>query len=291
MPVEAKLFVATSRLMANCLLPVAMIKRLSCGVEPLEHKSSLEEHSMLITDVRFSPSMPQRLATSSFDRTLRVWDAADPEYSLRTFTGHQASIMSLDFHPNKQDVICSCDSAGQVRSWSTNYANLLCLNCVKVSRGVAVQLRFQPRSGKYLATASEKAVFILDGETQIARRSPLQGHSKDIQSLCWDSPGDYLASVSEDSVRIWSFTSGHDGEFVHELNCSGNRFHSCVFHPACPSLLVIGCYKSLELWDIRGNKSITLNNAHGGLVAALAASSGTGHVASVSFDKIVKFWK
>ena len=54
------------------------------------------------------------------------------EYSLRTFTGHQASIMSLDFHPNKQDVICSCDSAGQVRSWSTIYSN--CLNCVKVSR-------------------------------------------------------------------------------------------------------------------------------------------------------------
>ncbi|XP_039848180.1 transcriptional corepressor LEUNIG-like isoform X2 [Panicum virgatum] len=239
------------------------------STEPLEPKSSLEEHSMLITDVRFSPSMPRRLATSSFDRTLRVWDADDAEYSLRTFTGHQASIMSLDFHPNKQDVICSCDSAGQ---------------------GVAFQLRFQPRRGKYLATASEKAVFILDGETQIARRSPLQGHSKDIQSLCC-SPGDYLASVSEDSVRIWSFTSGHDGEFVHELNCSGNNFYSCVFHPACPSLLVIGCYKSLELWDLRGNKSITLNNAHDGLVAALAASSETVHVASVSHDKIVKLWK
>ncbi|RLN24958.1 uncharacterized protein C2845_PM07G15230 [Panicum miliaceum] len=48
---------------------------------------------------------------------------------------------------------------------------------------------------------------------------------------------------------------------------------------------------SLELWDIRGNKSITLNNAHDSLVAALAASSGTGHVASVSLHKIVKLWK
>ena len=49
--------------------------------------------------------------------------------------------------------------------------------------------------------------------------------------------------------------------------------------------------QSLELWDLRGNKSITLNNAHDGLVAALAASSETGHVASVSHDKIVKLWK
>jgi WD40 repeat protein len=65
-----------------------------------------------------------------------------------------------------------------------------------------------------------------------------------VQSVCWDSSGDNLASVSEDSVRIWSFTSGHDGEFVHQLNSGGKIFHSCVFHPTCPSLLVIGCYKA-----------------------------------------------
>ncbi|CAB4297244.1 unnamed protein product [Prunus armeniaca] len=42
--------------------------------DTLKVKSTLEEHSALITDVRFSPSM-SRLATSSFDKTVRVWDA------------------------------------------------------------------------------------------------------------------------------------------------------------------------------------------------------------------------
>ena len=37
-------------------------------------KSALDEHSQWITDVRFSPSM-SRLATSSADKTVRVWDA------------------------------------------------------------------------------------------------------------------------------------------------------------------------------------------------------------------------
>jgi len=41
--------------------------------DSLKQKATLEEHSSLITDVRFSPSMP-RLATSSYDRTVRVWD-------------------------------------------------------------------------------------------------------------------------------------------------------------------------------------------------------------------------
>ena len=259
-----------------------------CTEPALKPTSSLEEHSALITDVRFSPSM-SRLATSSFDKTVRVWDADNTSYSLRTFTGHSASVMSLDFHPNKEDMICSCDGDGEVRSWSIN--NGSCLTFVKVFKGGATQMRFQPQKGKYLAAASEKAIYILDGETQLACRNPLQGHTKNIHSLCWDSTGDNLASVSEDSVRIWSFAPGHDGEFVNELSCSGNKFQSCVFHPSYPYLLVIGCYESLELWDIREKNAMTVHSAHDGLVAALAASSATGKVASVSHDRFVKLWK
>ncbi|XP_065630593.1 transcriptional corepressor LEUNIG isoform X3 [Quercus suber] len=44
------------------------------NTDSLKPKTTLEEHSALITDVRFSPSM-SRLATSSFDKTVRVWDA------------------------------------------------------------------------------------------------------------------------------------------------------------------------------------------------------------------------
>lgn len=52
-------------------------------------------------------------------------------YSLRTFTGHSASVMSLDFHPNKEDLICSCDGDGEVRYWSIN--NGSCIRVFKVS--------------------------------------------------------------------------------------------------------------------------------------------------------------
>lgn len=125
-----------------------------------------------------------RLATSSFDKTVRVWDADNvsghsflldflyffllwciyvlfcfwisfgiyflhhcclvevntmhhyswlslqPGYSLRTFMGHSASVMSLDFHPNKDDLICSCDGDGEIRYWSIN--NGSCTRVFKV---------------------------------------------------------------------------------------------------------------------------------------------------------------
>uniref|UniRef100_A0A2C9U9G2 LisH domain-containing protein n=1 Tax=Manihot esculenta TaxID=3983 RepID=A0A2C9U9G2_MANES len=249
----------------------------------LKPKTTLEEHSSLITDVRFSPSMP-RLATSSFDKTVRVWDADNPSYSLRTFTGHSASVMSLDFHPSKDDLICSCDGDGEIRYWSINNGS-----CSRVFKGGTAQMRFQPRLGRYLAAAAENVVSILDVETQACRHS-LQGHTKAIHSVCWDPSGEYLASVSEDSVRVWRLGSGSEGDCVHDLSCNGNKFHSCVFHPTYPSLLVIGCYQSLELWNMSENKTMTLS-AHEGLIAALAVSPVTGLVASASHDKFVKLWK
>ena len=41
-------------------------------------------------------------------------------YSIRTFMGHSSMVTSLDFHPNKDDLICSCDTDGEIRYWSIN---------------------------------------------------------------------------------------------------------------------------------------------------------------------------
>lgn len=47
--------------------------------------------------------------------------------------------------------------------------------------------------------------------------------------------------VREDFVRVWSFRPGKEGECVHEISCSGNKFHSCFFHQTYPKIVVIGC--------------------------------------------------
>ncbi|CAA0833677.1 dual specificity kinase 1, partial [Striga hermonthica] len=108
-----------------------------------------------------------------------------------------------------------------------------------------------------------------------------------VKYLCWDLSGELLASVSEDSIKVWSLASG---EGIHELNASGNQFHSCVFHPSYSSLLVIGGLQSLELWNMVENKSMTVA-AHENIVAALAQSPLSGMVASASHDSSVKLWK
>uniref|UniRef100_A0A0E0K6R6 LisH domain-containing protein n=1 Tax=Oryza punctata TaxID=4537 RepID=A0A0E0K6R6_ORYPU len=153
-------------------------------------------------------------------------------------------------------------------------------------KGGTAQVRFQPNTGQFLAAGAETMVAIFDVETH-SKKYTLQGHNTDVQSVCWDSSGEYLASVSQDLVKVWSISSG---ECIHEVSSNGNKFHSCVFHPSYANLLVIGGYQSLELWNMVKNQSMTIQ-AHEGLIAALAQSPVNGMVASASHDNSVKLWK
>ncbi|CAK9318851.1 unnamed protein product [Citrullus colocynthis] len=251
------------------------------NMETLQTENTPEEHTLIISDVRFRPNSTQ-LATSSFDTTIRLWDAAQPTYSLHAYTGHTSQVASLDFHPKKSEIFCSCDKNHEIRYWHISQGS------THISKGGngSAQVRFQPRTGQLLAAASDSVVSIIDFESDRPTLS-LKGHASEVHSLCWDTNGDYLASVSRDSVRVWSIVSG---ECIHELISSGNSFHSCVFHPSYSSLLVIGGYQSLELWNMAENKCMTMP-AHECMISSLAQSPITGMVASTSHDTSVKIWK
>ncbi|CAL0334416.1 unnamed protein product [Lupinus luteus] len=267
------------------------------NTETFDCVTTTEEHSLLITDVRFRTGSTI-FATSSFDRSVRLWDAARPTRSLLKLEGHAEQVMSLDFHPRKVDLLCSCDINDVIRLWNvsqgacmhiTKYkktGSQLSNNNTNVLQGGSKQVRFQPDSGKLLATATGNDIKIVDVEADGVLCN-LKGHVKDVLSICWDRSGNYIASVSEDSARIWS----SDGKCIHELHSTGNKFQSCIFHPAYLNLLVIGGYQSLELWSpTDGNKTWSVA-AHKGLIAGLAESPHDELIASASHDCCVKLWK
>ncbi|KAK8588435.1 hypothetical protein V6N13_087359 [Hibiscus sabdariffa] len=250
------------------------------NMDTLQTESSPEEHKLVITDVRFRPNSTQ-LATASVDKSVRMWDAANPSYCVQVYNGHSSPVMSLDFHPKKTDLFCFCDNDNEICYW-----NLNTFLCTRMSKGGMAQVRFQPRIGHLLAAASDKVVSIFDVETN-RQILTFQGHSEMVNYICWDVNGDYLASVSHNLVKLWSVATG---ECIQELSSGGNQFHSCVFHPIYSTLLVIGGISSLELWNMAENKSMTIP-AHENIISALSQSPVAGMVASASHDGSVKLWK
>ncbi|XP_061366985.1 transcriptional corepressor LEUNIG_HOMOLOG-like isoform X3 [Gastrolobium bilobum] len=250
------------------------------NMDTLQTESTPEEHKSAISDVRFRPNSSQ-FATASFDKSVRLWDAANPSYCVQEYSGHSSAVRSLDFHPKKTDLFCFCDSENEIRYW-----NITSSSCTHILKGGRAQVRFQPRLGHVLAAASDKVVSIFDVETDRQIYS-LQGHPDPVNYICWDANGDHLTSVSQSMVKIWRLASG---ECIKELSSSENQFYSCVFHPSYSSLLVIGGISSLELWNIAENRSMTIS-AHENIISALAQSPVTGMVASASHDSCVKLWK
>ncbi|XP_021763452.1 transcriptional corepressor LEUNIG_HOMOLOG-like isoform X1 [Chenopodium quinoa] len=249
------------------------------NMDTLQTESTPEDHTLVITDVRFRPNSTH-LATASFDGSVRLWDASNPSHCMNVYPGRGNHVMSLDFHPKKNDLFCFCDSNSDIHYWSMSP-----FSCIRMSKGGTAQVRFQPRVGQLLAAASDKVVSIFDVESDRPTHS-FQAHSDVVNYICWDASGELLASVSQDSVKVWSLTSG---DCIHELCSNGNQFHSCVFHPSFPTLLVVGGTRSLELWNMADNRSMTVP-AHDNIVSALTASV-TGMVASAGHDCAVKIWK
>ncbi|XP_050878222.1 transcriptional corepressor LEUNIG isoform X6 [Lathyrus oleraceus] len=238
-----------------------------------------ETHSLLITDVRFRPGSTI-FATSSFDKSVRVWDADRPKKSLFSLSGHSEQVMSLDFHPSKVDLLCSCDSNDIIRMWNVNQRSIL-----HITKGGSKQVRFQPVHGKFIATATGNIPKLIDVQTAKVVCN-LKAHDKDVASICWDRSGKFLASVSEDCARVWS-----DGKCISELLSNGNKFQSCVFHPTYSNLLVIGGYQNLEFWSpIESSRTMSVM-AHKGLIAGLADSPEDELIASASHDCLVKIWR
>ncbi|XP_063949712.1 transcriptional corepressor LEUNIG isoform X3 [Daucus carota subsp. sativus] len=249
-----------------------------------ELRGVFEEHSDEISDACFSPQRPC-IATSSLDKTVKVWDVEKPSYSLQTFCGHSAPVTSIDYHPINGDLICSCDSVNEIRYWSVKNGE-----CDRVLKGGGTKVRFQPNHGRYIASVGS-GLSLLDVETtQVVSNQfeVIQGHALNIQSVCWDFSGEFLASISEDRIRVWKIGSGAQPDCIHELSFSGKQFHCCVFHPHYRALLVVGCSQSLDLWNMVENRLMTPVVEP---VCALAVSETSGLVASASWDNGVKMWK
>ncbi|CAN4078916.1 unnamed protein product [Withania somnifera] len=241
-----------------------------------------EGHAHHITDIRFRPNSTV-FATSSFDRTVKIWDAAMPSKPFQNLVGHVEHVMSIDFHPTKVGLLSSCDSNDDIILWDVSSSD-----SKLIFKGGSRQVKFQPRVGDFLASSTGNIINIFDVETNNIQRK-LRGHIKDIRSICWDMSGNYLASVSEDSARIWSVS---EGKCLHELCSSGNKFQSCTFHPRHAQVLVIGSLEFLELWNPIFRSSITQSySAHAGIISALADSPWKGTIASVSHDQWIKIWR
>ncbi|RHN62405.1 putative transcription factor WD40-like family [Medicago truncatula] len=250
-----------------------------CYIDTGDCVTTSKSHSSTILEVRFQPGSTI-FATSSADKTVKLWDAKKPGTLLSGFDEHEAQVRSLDFHP-LGGTLCSSDTSNVIKVWDLNQR-------VRINHCIAGSLvRFQPGSGKLLAVANQNVIAILEFPS-FDVKNILKGHVKDINSICWDVTGNMIASVSEDDVRVWS-----DGQCIFEYQSDGKRFQSIIFHPRYPDVLVVAGFQCLELLTVETREIRTKGDASDVLITGLAATTARSEfdIASASSNSVVKIWK
>ncbi|PSN58997.1 hypothetical protein BS50DRAFT_605439 [Corynespora cassiicola Philippines] len=167
---------------------------------------TLEGHSHYVNSVAFS-SDSQRLASASWDKTVKIWDLASGE-CLNTLGGHEAPVNSAAFSPDSQRL---ASASGE------------CLNTLEGHEDRVYSVAFSPDS-QWLASASDdESVKIWDLTSG--------------ESVAFSLDSQWLASASNDkTVKIWDLTSGKCFQtisvgttlYILSFDASGSSLHTDI---------------------------------------------------------------
>jgi WD40 repeat protein/putative methionine-R-sulfoxide reductase with GAF domain len=251
---------------------------------------TLKGHTGWVTTMAFSPD-GQRLATGSWDQTIKFWEVSTGE-QLSTTARKNKEIEALAFSrdgrwlatENSSNTVTLRDArTGQELRELANDKPLGPLGSNWV-----YSIAFSP-DGRWLATGvDDKTVRVWDVNKGTKVRD-LTTSRRRVIYIAFSPDGRRLASGDDDkTIRIWNIASGEE---VSKLSGHRKSIYAVVFSPNGRLLASASGDKSVRLWDVDSGREIHTLTGHGNVVTSLAFSPDGRWLVSGSWDKTIKIWE
>jgi WD40 repeat protein/serine/threonine protein kinase len=214
--------------------------------------------------VCFSPD-GSRLASASWDGTLRIWDARSG-VETRALSGHTGWVHAVSYSPDGSR-LASASEDGTVRVWDAHSGVEILALRGHTDRVSAVA--WSP-DGTRLATASyDRTLKVRDARTG-GELLTLRGHTGWVLAVCFSPDGMRLASAAEDrTVRIWDIRTGAE---TLVLRGHTGWVRSVAYSPDGTQLASAAGDHTVRLWDARSATQALALRGHPGTVTAVSFS-------------------
>ncbi|MFJ5260930.1 AAA family ATPase [Streptomyces sp. NPDC088387] len=261
----------------------------------------LTGHTGAVYLTSFSPD-GRLLATASYDRTVRLWDVADPTDPKplgKPLTGHTSWVSTAVFSPDGRTLASASDD-GTMRLWDVrDPAHPKPVGAPWTGQdGTVYLLAFSP-DGRTMAAATDDHVVRVWDMTDLTRPkalATLTGHTAPVRSVAFSPDGRTLASTGDDTtVRLWDMTDRNRPRPIGEP-LTGHRalVHSVAFSPDGRTLASGSADDTVQLWDVSDVRKASAIGAplvgHTGPVWSVAFSPDGTMLAVGSADSTASLW-
>jgi WD40 repeat protein len=243
---------------------------------------TLRGHTAGVNGIAFSPD-GRRLATSSTDKTAKVWDASTGK-ELLTLSGHTAGLNGIAFSPDgRRLATASEDKAAKVWDASTGKELLTLSGHTAGVIGVA----FSP-DGRRLATDSDdKTAKVWDASTG-RELFTLSGHTDGVIGVAFSLDGERLGSASRDkAAKVWDASTGKE---LLTLSGHPRLLRDIAFSPDGRRLATPTGDITAKVFDAATGQLLLTLYGHTGIVWTVSFSPDGGRLATGGGDGTAKMW-
>jgi WD40 repeat protein/serine/threonine protein kinase len=241
---------------------------------------TLSGHTNAAGRLRFSPD-GRRLASGSFDKTVKVWDTATGRELLTIDTGGRWT--GVAFSPDGRR-IASVGRDRTVKIWDAATGKELASLAGHADE--VVDVAYSP-DGCRLASCGGDTAKIWDTATGRELLS-IEGHVKRIRTVAFSPDGLRLASGSAvGTLKVWDSRTGKE---LLAFEAVQLNVDTVAFSPDGRRLASEGASNSIKIWDSTTGKELLTLSGHTDRAYSVAFSPDGLRLASGSLDNSVKIW-